>query len=1058
MRTGMRTCKCWGVVMLAFCTLLAVPHAALGQATGAIAGSVQDSTGGALPGVTVDIASPALIEQVRTAFTDGSGNYRVTALPAGVYSVTFSLAGFSQVRRDGIELSAGFTAPVDTELAVGSIEETVTVTGAAPIVDVQTATSQAVLRNDVLDALPSGQRDLTQVASLTLGVTPSTRNRNDVGGDRAEASTGLSVHGSRGDDARVSWDGHNANVFFGGGGGQQRTYKFNTVAVAEQVIDTSGNSVRSETGGANINMVPREGGNQFSLYGIGNFTHENLASGAVPDNLVARGSSDDQKSMRKVWEYGLGIGGPIMQDRVWFYQANRIWGSQSFAANNFFNKATNFYTYVDDLDRPAYQDIWARDFGGRVTWQAAEKHKLAFTLHYQESCSCWQGIGATSAPDATFSFDYSPHYLSQGSWTFPATNTLLMQAGVAYLHQGVQFRSFGGLDVPGVRRITSVNHPGKGTYIWGGTFNFAFNDNGERQDSSTITYYASTSYITGSLDLEFGVDGQWGIFNQRGNVPAGGYDYLFVGAVPLQLNQYAGPFASDGRINKVGSYVQAQYTFDRLTLNASMRLDHHDIRALPIDIPAGPFIGARSFDEVTNIPNYNDISPRLGVAYDLFGDGKTAIKGSWGRYLVGLGGGPLTGLSPGNAVVTSGSRLWFDNPNGAAGNFNFFTGVTGDADFEPDCDLTNFAANGECGPITTPGFGQPRVAFSWHPSAREGWGVREFNYQWSASVQHEVRPGFGVTVGYYHTEFHNGQIAVNTALSASDFDSFCVAAPTDPRLGSAEQVCSFDRTLASLPIAPQVVWYRTKDAAVPGLNGERKDEYDGVEISMNLRFGDGGLVMGGVSIGRQLRDDCFANDFPQITGIVAQAGAGGASTIGVPAGAPRGTVGVRDLQHCSNEAQPLWSSIGSHIKLQAVYPLPYDFVISGTYKHLPGIPINGAVLYGNNLIAPSLGRNLSACGTVTGPCGQQATVVVTVPGELYDERLNQVDLRLQRRFPVGATRLSAVFELYNVFNSRSPQQNAETWGAAPDSPNTSFLRPSILLGGRLVKFGAQVDW
>ena len=1047
----MKTSSCGVNLTVAICFLAATASTAFGQANGAIAGSVEDTTGGALPGVTVEVASPALIEQSRTAFTDGSGNYRVTALPPGVYSVTFTLSGFSVVRREGIELSAGFTAPVDAELAVGSIEETVTVTGAAPIVDVQTATSQAVLRNDVLDALPSGQRDLTQVASLTLGVTASTSNRNDVGGDRAEASTGLSVHGSRGDDARVSWDGHNANVFFGGGGGQQRTYKFNTVAVAEQVIDTSGNSVRSETGGANINMVPREGGNQFSVYGISNFTHEKLASGAVPDNLVARGSNADQKSMRKVWEYGLGLGGPIVRDRAWFYQANRIWGSQSFAANNYFNKSTNFYTYVDDLDRPAYQNIWARDFGGRVTLQASEKHKLAFTLHYQESCSCWQGIGATSAPSAQFSFDYSPHYLSQGSWTFPATNTLLMQAGVAYLHQGVQFRSFGGIDVPGVRRITSANHPGKGLYIWGGTFNFAFNDNGERQDSSTITYYASTSYISGSLDLQVGVDGQWGIFNQRGNPAAGGYDYLFVGGFPLRINQHSGPFASDGRINKVGSFVQAQYTFDRLTLNASMRYDHHDIRALPIDIPAGPFIGARSFDGVNNIPNYNDISPRIGVAYDLFGDGKTAIKGSWGRYLVGLGGGPLTALSPGNAIISNAPRLWFDNPNGAAGNFNFFTGVLGDSDFEPDCDLTNFAANGECGPITQAGFGTARVAFSWDPSAREGWGVREFNYQWSASLQHEVRPGFGVTVGYYHTEFHNGQIALNTALGASDFNYYCVTAPSDPRLGSASgrEVCgNVDQTLASRAIVPETVWYRTKDAPVPGLNGERTDKYDGVEISLNLRFGDGGLVQGGVSIGRQLIDNCFLNDFPQVTGIVAQAGAGGASTIGAP----------RDAAYCSNRAQALWDGIGSHVKLQAVYPLPYDFVISGTFKHLPGIPYDGEVQYANALIVPSLGRNLNSCANVTGPCGQTEDINVVLPGETRDDRLNQIDLRLQRRFPLGGARLSAIFEVYNVFNSRSPQANAETWGAAPASPNSSYLRPSILLGGRLAKFGAQVDW
>ena len=1046
----MKTCNCWSVITVAFCILSVVPHAASGQASGSIAGNVEDSTGGALPGATVEVASSALIEQVRVAVTDGSGNYQISALPPGVYSVTFTLAGFSVVRREGIELSAGFTAPVNAELAVGSIAETVTVTGASPVVDVRTATTQTVFRNEVLDALPSGQRDLTQLASLTLGAVPSSGNRNDVGGDRAEASTGLSIHGSRGDDGRVSWDGHNANVFFGGGGGQQRTYKFNTMAVAEQVIDTSGNSVRSETGGANINMVPREGGNSFSLMASGNFTNEDFSSGAVGDDLVARGSSENVTSMKKVWDYGVGIGGPIVRDKIWFYQANRYWGSQYFAANNYFNKSTNFYEYVDDLDRPAFQDIWARDFGGRVTLQATEKQKFAFTLHYQASCSCWQGIGATSAPDAQFSFDYAPHYLSQGSWTYAASSRFLAQAGVSYLHQGVQFKSLGGADVPGRRRITSVNDPDRGTYIWGGTYNFVFNDNGERQRNDTITYYASTNYITGSLDLEVGVDGQWGMFNQRGNVPAGGYDYLFIGALPLMITQFAGPFRSDGRVNKLGTYVSAQWTSNNLTLNGALRYDRHHSYALAVDIPAGPFIGPRSFDEAKNLPNYQDISPRVGVAYDLFGDGKTAIKGSWGRYLVGIGGGPLTSLSPGNAVVASASRLWFDAAGGAAGNYNFFTGVVGDGDFEPDCDLTNFAANGECGPINSAGFGTPNPAFTWDPSAREGWGIREFNYQWSASLQHEVRPGFGLTFGYYHTEFHNGQIAVNTALSATDFDFFCVTAPTDTRLGSASgsEVCgNLDRTLASQAIAPQTVWYRTKDAPVPGLNGERIDKYDGIEISANLRFGDGGLFMGGLSLGRQLTDSCFANDFPQITGIVAQAGAGGASGIG-----------QRDAAYCSNRAQALWDAIGSHVKFQAVYPLPYDFVISGTFKHLPGISQDADVVYSNDLITPGLGRNLNSCATVTGACGQSETINVALPGDLHDQRLTQIDLRLQRRFLAGGVQVSAVFEVYNLFNSRAPQANAETWGAAPDGPNSSYLRPGILLGGRLAKFGAQIQF
>jgi hypothetical protein len=389
----MRTRHCCpALVVSALCAVLALPRHAMAQgSTGAIAGNIKDVTGAALPGVSVEVASPALIEKVRTTVSDGQGNYKITELRPGTYSVTFSLAGFSAVKREGIDLSAGFTAPVNAELTIGSVEETITVTGATPVVDVQSVRTQSVLKTEVLDALPSGQRDLNQLASLTLGATVSTAGRNDVGGDKGEQSTGLALHGSRGDDGKVAWDGMNANVFFGGGGGQQRTYKFNTVGVAEQVVDTGGNAAETETGGANINMVPREGGNRFSLYGTGNYTSKGLASGKVPDDLIARGSSPDQNSMKQVWDYGLGIGGPIKQDKIWFYSANRWWGSQSYSANNYFNKSSNFYTYVPDTSRPVYNNIWARDYGGRVTWQMTGKQKIAFEHHTQQSCSCWQG-------------------------------------------------------------------------------------------------------------------------------------------------------------------------------------------------------------------------------------------------------------------------------------------------------------------------------------------------------------------------------------------------------------------------------------------------------------------------------------------------------------------------------------------------------------------------------------------------------------------------------------------------------------------------------------------
>ena len=1025
--------------------IVSVPQFAAAQssASGAIAGSAKDETGAALPGVTVEVASPALIEKVRTAVTDGQGNYKLTELRPGVYTVSFSLAGFSVYKREGIELSAGFTAPVNALLKVGSMEETITVKGSAPLVDVQSTRTQQVLKSDVLDALPSSQRDTVALAALTLGAMPSSAGRNDVGGDRGERSTGIAIHGSRGDDGRLNYEGMNTNVFYGGGGGQQRTYKFNTVMVAETVVDTGGNSPDSDTGGGNVNMVPKEGGNRFSLYGTANYTSKGLASGKVPDSLIARGSAPEQNSMKQVWDFGGGVGGPIVKDKLWFYSGHRVWGSQSYLGNNYFNKSTNFYSYVPDLNRPAYVDIWTRDFGGRLTWQMTSKQKLSFEEHYQQSCGCWEGLGATSAPEATSAFIYTPHYFTQATYTNPLTNKFLLQAGMSLMRAQVQFTSKGGVDVPGRLTVTDFNLPGVGFYTWGGVAQQFFPvifDDGDKQRQDNFNWRGAASYITGSHAFKFGAQGLRGTFNTRGHANDGtgkeiGYSLNLFSGFPIQVVQYASPFMANGRINMQALYAADQWTIKRLTLNIGARFDHFVAGTLPIDVPAGPFIAARHYDAKQNIPNYKDITWRFGGAYDLRGDGKTALRASFGRYLVGMGGQQLMSLAPSNSIISTTSRPWFD------ANQNYV----------PDCDLKNLGANGECGPIANPGFGVPFTAFEWDKGAREGWGKREYNNQWSVSVQQEVASGFGVMAGFYHTDFHNTQIAMNTALSASAFNSYCVTAPTDARLGAASgtQVCgNVDQTFATKAVLPTTVWYRVEDAPIAGLSGARTEVYNGADFAMNWRFKKTGLLSGGLSLGKTVTDTCFANNYPQITGTIS---AGSVAAIG-----------IRDNKYCTNKAQSLWNGIGSQVKFQIVYPLPYQFVLAATVKHLPGIAQGGSVTYTNAAIAGSLGRNLVSCAAATGACANTLSINVVQPGTLYDDRLNQVDLRGTRRFNVGRTRLQGIVELYNALNMRVSQANTETWGSvtAPGvaSAGTSYLRPSLFLGGRLLKFGVQVDF
>ncbi|MEQ1898573.1 MAG: carboxypeptidase regulatory-like domain-containing protein [Vicinamibacterales bacterium] len=994
---------------LIFVGLLAA-QAASAQTTAGIAGTARDTTGAVLPGVTVEVASPALIEKVRIAVTDGQGRFNVTDLRPGVYSVTFTLPGFNTFKREGMEISAGFTGTANAEMKVGGLEETVTVTGASPTVDIQNVRTQQVLKADVLDQLPSGLKDVTALVSLTLGATNSTGTRNDVGGDRGELSTGISLHGSRGDDGRTNYDGMSTNVFFGGAGGQQRIYKFNTIGVQETVVDTGGNSAESDTGGANVNMIPRDGGNTFNAQGVLSYTNDKFASGKVPQQLVARRSQPENKTMKKVYDYGVGVGGPIAKDKLWFYSANRWWGNESFAANNYYNKSQVWYRYEADLSRPAVSDQDYRDIGVRLTWQASAKNKFTFSENNQHACACWMGIGSTTAPESIVSYEYHPQDLVQVGWSFPATNKLLIQAGFSYLRQAVSFTSQGGPNAPGATQVVDSVRG----YTWGGLGISTQTDLNDPQFQNNVNEKLTMSYVTGSHSFKAGLQTQQGVFNTRGNHPTG-ITYTFLNGVPNRITQGAGPFRSDARLRGTGIFVQEQWSLNRLTINAGGRFDGFRGFTLAGDIPAGPFLPARSVAAINDYPNLKSITTRFGAAYDLRGNGQTALKASWGKYPIGMGGGILNAISPANAVVTSVNRTWND-ANG---------------DFVSDCVLTNLLANGECGQVSNLAFGQPVANITWDPSARLGWDAREYNYQWNVTMQHEVRKGLGIMVGYFNTDWRNQQQQVNILQGPNDYTRFSLTLPNDPRLGDRAGVTLnnlYDVNPDKRSSVRTVLMTVEEMNKLYGAKGRKKDVYNGVDIGFNWRFKDKGLLNGGVSIGRQTLDDCYLNSYPNLAASQAQ---------------------PRSEEYCHQQAS-WWNGSGSQIKLQAVYPLPWGISASAAYKHLPGTGITATYVATNAEVLASLGRNLSLCAP-TGACNATTNIAAIPTGQRFDERLNQIDTRFTRTLKVMKSRIQGIFEIYNLTNTRPSQANNTTFG-----PN--FLQPSVLLGGRLFKFGAQVEF
>src|SRR2546426_5393362 len=403
-------------------SLLLWPGMAAAQST--IAGAVRDTTGAVLPGVTVEASSPALIEKVRSVVTDGEGRYSIVDLRPGVYAVTFSLSGFQTVRREGIEVVANATVPINVDLRVGAVEETVTVSGATPVVDVQQAAQRQVLNREVLDALPTSR------AYVNAGIiVPGLRTTGpNMGGTKSAAAFGtyLTARGRPNNENTMEVDG--MDVRSSRGDGQQAQNNF---AMAQEVTYQI-NAISADTsgGGVRIMMIPREGGNTFvgDLY-VGGMSHAWQSNNITPE-LIARGLPTPDR-MRGMYEGTPAFGGRIIRDRLWFFGSARIYRQLVAPAG-----ATYFAT-----GEPGYNRHLDDNVSGRITWQASPRNKIAMyhdrAILYQSHYPSGAGQDWATVPSV---FPRGWQFIQNVKWTSPATNRLLLEAGYSAFGYKIGFR------------------------------------------------------------------------------------------------------------------------------------------------------------------------------------------------------------------------------------------------------------------------------------------------------------------------------------------------------------------------------------------------------------------------------------------------------------------------------------------------------------------------------------------------------------------------------------------------------------------------------------------
>ncbi|HTM03089.1 MAG TPA: carboxypeptidase regulatory-like domain-containing protein [Vicinamibacterales bacterium] len=1126
--------------------LVFVPAVAYAQ-EGQIAGSVKDSSGAVMPGVTVEASSPALIEKVRTTTTDAGGQYRLTNLPVGTYKVTFSLEGFSKQERDQINLTSGFTAQINGTMSVGQLAETVVVSGAAPVVDVQNAKEVVSFTGEQIKDLPTS-RNVNSLFEVTPGISsmykPSTTFGAPgvcVGGIGVFCNPGVAGFnvGESGDQTnmnqgRVMVDGQVVNQ--GGSlplGGVTGGYTADIANSQEVNIQVSGALGESETGGSTINIVPRTGGNRFSgnfntTYTDKKFFSENNGAYSNISSVFQAVISDHDVSM--------GVGGPIKRDRLWFYSVGRDQGIHKlpvgidFWPNKWEGKYGYNYQPDRSKDRVEYKNKW-RSANARITWQASSKNKFNFYWDEQDFCQdpCDGVVSVFTSPESWWSVAIRPDRLQQASWTNPITNKILLEAGLNLSQQEYhtdKHRQYTNpVDIPRVVEVgttsggddvaSPVNQFAGSSGFFGlssGSLNSALASGGaEIRDTKNYRLRGAASYVTGGHHAKVGYDGAF--FTQaqtnKVNTPQMQFNYntpaatcvpggtptcgntslqfpddpnnVFRHPIPTSVTFNTGSGTANDKVWYTAFYAQDQWTLHRFTLSGALRFDNarSDYGVTCVGPNYLVPIQANGSDRYCTKPadgvSYKDLTPRYGFNWDVFGNGKTAVKVNGGKFLNAAGiTGIYSGTNPARRTVNSLTRTWSD----ANGNRHVDCNILDPTDTSDGCGAFGFGQNiaqygrdpesldaaGIPVGLTTSQCGRTESAIpqavqdycaQYGESIVNGWDRRRNEWQFGIGIQHEILPRLSGEFTWNHRNYYN--ITVNDQLNigcdrfngATDvrtcqenmlkysnpsYDFYTVTAPTDPRLpnGGGYQVLGLNDVKASLPANQP-----TAQTYMNTLNYK----WNGFDTNFNWRAPKGIRIQGGTSTSRSQQNTCFSElDGPNV----------------------RGREGAEWQGGCDKRT-PFQTSIRG----SASYTIPWvDVLVSTVFQSLPGVEIQANVTYTKEQIqwnSASAGRSAEACSSAANGLGclgatrNLTTTIVNLlnSNEMFGERTTYFDMKFAKNIRFSGKRAQIGVDMYNIFNSDAIQSYNNTYSV---TGTNNWLQPLTLMSPRYFRFQVQFDF
>ncbi len=920
--------------------------------SGEIFGRVTDDTGGVLPGVTVTLTSPSLITP-QTTVTVESGAYRFPNIPIGTFTITFELANFSRFVRENIRVETGFNAEINAQLKVSAVQETITVSGSAPVVDTRSTTTGQTFTREMLERIPSA-RDPWVMMEQTPGIIMSGQN---VGGNQSGQQNTFIAHGTGNNEV---WNLDGGNVTDQPSSSSSMYYDFDSFE--EIQIQTGGSDASVQSSGVSINLVTRSGGNTFRGSSRFYVVDDNLQDANISPELRAQGAGSGNP-IRNIRDYGAEVGGPIRKNRAWFwgaagYQDIRV-GVVGFVRPG--GDPNNLDDLVEDLTK-------LTTYHGKGQYQWAQPHKSTFLFNYNDKSRNARGAGPFNPPETTFR-QIAPQHLYKGSHQWIASNRFSIEAQAMTMPDGGFV-----LDVQDPSLLAVQSSFDIATQLNGRSARYQDNRRPQKEVRADGNYFL-TSILGGDHAMKFGAglrDISFGFTGIRG----GGVQARFNNGVPAEANLYRDSNTETGQWAAF-SYLQNSYTRGRVTINAGLRYDFNDDEArasrieanaiVPELLPAVDFTGADS--GVT----FHNLAPRVGMTFDLTGDGSNIVKANYALYW----GTGITTASSINPVSEVSLRFpWSD--------------LNGDRFVQRnELDLTrllNFTGNYD--PANP---GSPRSSTRVDPNL-----TNDRTDEFTVGFEREVAGNFGVGALYIYRNFPHYQNFTRTDnLRSADY------IPVTRTFACGNTTCTdpeFAVTYFELPF----------NIPGPGVltNADRTRRYHGLELTARKRFSDRWMLNASVN----LQSTTLHYGGPDVSYQ-------DPTDIAQLDGAQTGTANAR------------WFG-----KLSGLYVLPWhDIAVSGFFNTRQGFPFNRVIQ------SPTRRGNIG-----------RANVDIDRWGDVRLEDFYQLDMRVEKQFPIARIRWTVGVDVFNLFNAATVLERQEI----QNSPTANFVEE--VLAPRVARFSVKL--